>query len=68
LHISLKSKHAHAPQHTHAQKITKHSGEAERSGKGGFGGLLDFDAHSTPTQRSENNGENESEFKQSKKV
>ena len=50
LHISLKSKHAHAPQHAHAQKITKRSGEAERSGEGWFGGLFDYDAHRTLTR------------------
>ena len=43
----MKTKHAHAPQHAHAQKITKRSGEAERSGEGGFGGLPDYDAYNT---------------------
>jgi hypothetical protein len=50
LHISLKNKHAHAPQHAHAQKISKRSGEAERSGEEGFGGVPDYDAHSTLTR------------------
>ena len=46
----LKSKHAHAPQHARAHRITKRSGEAERSGECGFGGLSDYDAHSTLTR------------------
>ena len=46
----MKTKHAHAPQHAHAQKITKRSGEAERSGEVFFGGLSDYDTHSTLTR------------------